>query len=74
MVPNIGWKFYYQYYANLDFVEGQAIFQGAPSVQAKKEGLTVEVAFDDYVDLINDVLPKLGKHGFELTTIYPGLL
>ena len=82
MVPNPGWKFYFKYFTNLDFIQeasedgrikGKSVFIGTPNIDDKKKEFT-DIAFENYQSIIQKSLPKLGKHGFELITIYPGLL
>jgi len=83
MATNVGWKFYYQYFKNLTAVQeetenGQvkinASFEGHPNINTKKKQLTNYIHFKDYEFTVENSLPRLGSHGFELTTVYPGLL
>lgn len=72
--PNIGWKYYYDYFKGLDYRGGKPGFVGGKDVKKRNDALTKEIILQDYEETRKEVFPQLGEHGFELTTCYPGLI
>lgn len=72
--PNIGWKYYYDYFKQLDYQGNKPFFAGDRSVQQRNQILTTGISFSSYEELTKEALPKLGQYGFALTTCYPGLI
>lgn len=71
---NLGWKYFYDYYRNLSYANGVASFNGSPTVSEKKKFFTADISFEIFENAVEEALSPVGKHGFKLATVYPGLL